>query len=193
MHLNHPGIAVDGKDEGDAGYYCTELLAETRETRRIAARGLRLLQDIAATPCLERGLAAESDEATAAEIRAGLDRFVPMAPVRQFAELAAAQLGQLSGIVRDDGGGELPGVTVTASGPTLSETRTTESDGRGQYAVADLASGDYVLRFSLGGAFEDCRVDARITADRRTVMDVVMRPKSMPPRAGVPACGKPGQ
>jgi hypothetical protein len=108
-------------------------------------------------------------------------------------ELAAAQLGQLSGIVRDDGGGELPGVTVTASSPTLSETRTTESDGRGQYAVADLASGDYVLRFSLGGAFEDCRVDARITADRRTVVDVVMRLKSMPPREGVPACGKPGQ
>ena len=53
-------------------YYCAGLPAVQPETRRTAARGLALLKDTSAVPCLQRALAGEVDKATHAEIRAAL-------------------------------------------------------------------------------------------------------------------------
>ncbi|HLG55628.1 MAG TPA: TonB-dependent receptor [Vicinamibacterales bacterium] len=65
--------------------------------------------------------------------------------------LAFAQ-GTLTGTVRDASGGVLPGVTVEASSPALTEkVRTAVTDGAGQYRIIELPPGAYSLTFSLPG------------------------------------------
>src|SRR4030088_3519169 len=65
--------------------------------------------------------------------------------------LAFAQ-GTLTGTVRDESGGVLPGVTVDASSPALIEKmRTALTDGAGQYRITGLNPGTYSLTFRLSG------------------------------------------
>jgi hypothetical protein len=56
----------------------------------------------------------------------------------------------LAGTVKDSSGAVLPGVTVEASSDILIErTRTTVTDGSGQYRIIDLPGGNYAVTFSL--------------------------------------------
>ena len=65
--------------------------------------------------------------------------------------LAFAQ-GTLTGTVRDASGGVLPGVTVEAASPALTEkVRTVVTDSAGQYRIIELRPGTYSLSFSLPG------------------------------------------
>src|SRR5687767_8878527 len=65
--------------------------------------------------------------------------------------VAAAQ-GTLTGTIRDGSGGVLPGVTVEAASPALTEkVRTVVSDGAGQYRIIELPPGIYSLTFTLPG------------------------------------------
>src|SRR5688572_4321295 len=65
--------------------------------------------------------------------------------------LASAQ-GTLTGTVRDQSGGVLPGVTVEASSPALIEkVRTAVTDDAGQYRIPGLNPGTYTLTFRLAG------------------------------------------
>jgi hypothetical protein len=58
----------------------------------------------------------------------------------------------LAGTVRDASGGVLPGVTVEAASPALTEkVRTVVSDSAGQYRIIELPPGLYSLTFSLPG------------------------------------------
>ena len=71
--------------------------------------------------------------------------------VTLFPSLAFAQ-GTLTGTVRDQSGGVLPGVTVEASSPALIEkVRTVVSDAQGRYAIVDLRPGTYRVIFTLTG------------------------------------------
>ena len=65
--------------------------------------------------------------------------------------LAFAQ-GTLTGTVKDQSGGILPGVTVEASSPALIEkVRTGVTDGAGVYRITGLNPGIYSLTFTLPG------------------------------------------
>jgi Carboxypeptidase regulatory-like domain len=65
--------------------------------------------------------------------------------------LAFAQ-GTLTGTVRDQSGGVLPGVTVEASSPALIEkVRAAVTDGTGQYRITGLNPGTYALTAKLTG------------------------------------------
>ncbi|HLG55107.1 MAG TPA: TonB-dependent receptor [Vicinamibacterales bacterium] len=65
--------------------------------------------------------------------------------------LAFAQ-GTLTGTIRDQSGGVLPGVTVEASSPALIEkVRTAVTDGAGQYRITGLNPGTYSMTFRLSG------------------------------------------
>ena len=67
------------------------------------------------------------------------------------ASIALAQ-ATIAGVVRDSSGAILPGVTVEASSPSLTEkARTAVTDGTGQYRIVTLPPGDYVLTFTLTG------------------------------------------
>ena len=69
-----------------------------------------------------------------------------------LAQVASAQDAGIAGIVSDDTGGVLPGVTVTAASPALIEQqRIAITDGEGRYAFANLSPGDYTVTFSLPG------------------------------------------
>jgi hypothetical protein len=58
----------------------------------------------------------------------------------------------IAGVVRDSSGAVLPGVTVEATSPSLTEkVRTALTDGTGQYRIVTLPPGDYVLTFALTG------------------------------------------
>src|SRR5437667_6748570 len=65
--------------------------------------------------------------------------------------LAAAQ-SQITGQVKDESGGILPGVTVEASSPALIEkSKTAVTDDQGRYLVFDLRPGTYKVTFTLTG------------------------------------------
>ena len=65
--------------------------------------------------------------------------------------VALAQ-ASLTGVVKDTAGAVMPGVTVEASSPALIEkTRSTVTDGSGQYRIVDLRPGVYTLTFTLPG------------------------------------------
>jgi hypothetical protein len=68
-----------------------------------------------------------------------------------FPALAQAQ-ATLAGVVRDNTGAVLPGVTVEVTSSALIEkARTTVTDGTGQYRITELPPGTYTLTFTLSG------------------------------------------
>src|SRR5688572_33049549 len=68
-----------------------------------------------------------------------------------FPAIAQAQ-ASLAGVVRDNTGAVLPGVTVEATSLALIEkARTAVSDGTGQYRITELPPGTYTMTFTLSG------------------------------------------
>ena len=66
------------------------------------------------------------------------------------ASLAHAQT--IAGVVRDESGAVMPGVTVEAASPALIEkVRTGTTDSGGQYRIVNLTSGLYTVTFTLPG------------------------------------------
>jgi hypothetical protein len=58
----------------------------------------------------------------------------------------------ITGVVKDDSGGVLPGVSVEASSPVLIEkVRSVTTDATGQYRIVDLRPGTYSVTFTLPG------------------------------------------
>lgn len=66
---------------------------------------------------------------------------------------AWAQIGQgrLTGIVTDEQGAVLPGVTVTVTSPALIGTQTSVTEGDGRYRFPALPSGIYTITYQLQG------------------------------------------
>src|SRR5687767_7242195 len=81
----------------------------------------------------------------------------PAAPAT--AGQGAANPAGVSGVVTDNSGGILPGVTVTATSPALQVPSVTSvSDERGEYRLSPLPIGDYTVLFELPG-FQNVRRD----------------------------------
>lgn len=81
---------------------------------------------------------------------------------------ASAQETTMTGTVRDANGGVLPGVTVVASSSALIEkSRSTVTDGAGQYRITNLVPGIYSITFALNGFStlrrEQIEVNAEVT------------------------------
>ena len=66
---------------------------------------------------------------------------------------ASAQVdqGRLTGVVTDNQGAVLPGVTVTATSPALLGANTAVTEGDGRFLFPSLPSGRYTLQFDLSG------------------------------------------
>src|SRR6185436_8101224 len=85
-----------------------------------------------------------------------MQRFVKWAALFVFVLLipavSSAQQATIAGVVKDASGGVLPGVTVEASSPVLTEkVRSAVTDGTGQYRIVSLPPGSYTVTFTLQG------------------------------------------
>jgi hypothetical protein len=68
------------------------------------------------------------------------------------APVAASAQSQFTGLVTDESGAALPGVTVEVSSPVLIEkVRNAVTDGTGRYTIVDLRPGTYKLTYTLTG------------------------------------------
>src|SRR5260370_20049516 len=64
----------------------------------------------------------------------------------------SATTGTIAGVVKDNSGAVLPGVTVEAASPALIEkVRTVVTDAQGNYKIVDLRPGLYAVTFTLTG------------------------------------------
>jgi hypothetical protein len=102
---------------------------------------------------------------------------VPLVVMFLSASTVFAQESSIAGTVRDASGGALPGVSVVATSPALIEkSRTTVTDGSGQYRLANLVPGAYTVTFSLSGFStvrrEEIAVNAEITVQVNAEMKV---------------------
>ena len=91
---------------------------------------------------------------------------------------SAAQTGSATilGQVTDDGGGALPGVTVTVRSPALQVPEmSTVTDVRGEYRLTPLPIGTYTVEYSLSG-FQTLRLpDVRLTTGFMAKLDQVLK------------------
>lgn len=80
--------------------------------------------------------------------------------------VASAQTSAIAGTVKDTSGAVLPGVTIEVSSPALIEkTRSSVSDGSGQYKVDALRPGLYTVTFTLPGFNTVRRDGVELTSD----------------------------
>lgn len=83
--------------------------------------------------------------------------------------------GTIHGIVKDESGGALPGVTVTLTSPALQVSQLTDVTGPdGAYRFVDLPAGLYRARFEPSGFGTLVREDLRLTVGFVARVDVTM-------------------
>ena len=82
----------------------------------------------------------------------GLVRTLAVLSAVLLAPVAAYAQASITGVVKDTSGAVLPGVSVEATSPALTEkVRSVVTDGTGQYRIVELPPGTYTVTFSLTG------------------------------------------
>jgi len=92
--------------------------------------------------------------------------------------LAAAQPsseGTIRGYIRDEQGGALPGVTVTASSPTVAGGFPTVSDAQGFFRLITLPPGVYTVAAELSGFARFTRTGVVVRAGLNLALDITMK------------------
>jgi hypothetical protein len=90
-----------------------------------------------------------------------------------FAQIAAE--GTIRGYVRDDQGGVLPGVTLTATTRAASTSFTGVTDANGFYRLLNLPPGTYTLVAELAGFSKFERTGLEVRAELNIEVDVAMQ------------------
>lgn len=108
-----------------------------------------------------------------------MNRFfvLPVLALGFLASAAQAQIvseGSIRGVVRDQQGAVLPGVTVTATSPTVAGTRTAVSDAEGAYRLIDLPPGEYTLAAELQGFSRFARSGVVVRAGLNLSVDITL-------------------
>ena len=89
----------------------------------------------------------------------------------------AAQItseGSIRGVVKDEQGAVLPGVTVIAASPTVAGTRTASSDAQGAYRLVDLPPGEYTVEAELQGFSRFARSGVIVRAGLNLSVDITL-------------------
>ncbi|MFN8059333.1 MAG: carboxypeptidase regulatory-like domain-containing protein [Vicinamibacterales bacterium] len=89
---------------------------------------------------------------------------------------AVAQItqGRLAGTVTDAQGAVLPGVTVTATSPSLIGTQTSVTEADGKFRFPSLPTGTYKLQFELSGFQTVVRENLQVTLGQTISVDTQM-------------------
>ncbi len=94
--------------------------------------------------------------------------------------IAAAQDAGITGLVTDESGAVLPGVTVTATSPALQVPSVVAvSDAQGEYRVTPLPIGTYTVEYTLSGFQTVRREGVRLTVGFTARLDVPMKVGSL--------------
>jgi len=105
----------------------------------------------------------------------GVRVFVVLAGLMMIPALAHAQ-STIAGVVKDQSGDVLPGVQVEAASPVLIEgTKTTFTDGEGNYKLIDLRPGTYVITFTLQGFAQLKHSEIVVPADSTVTVNSDMK------------------
>ncbi len=81
--------------------------------------------------------------------------------------------GKVSGTVTSNEGDGLPGVTVTASSPSLQGTRVTQTGSSGGYVFPSLSPGEYTLTFELEG-FDPVVQQLKVSVQQLTGASIIL-------------------
>jgi hypothetical protein len=88
--------------------------------------------------------------------------------------------GTIHGVIKDESGAVLPGVTATLTSPQLQVRELVQvSDAEGQYRFVDLPAGTYTLKFELSGFSTLIRDDLRLTVGFTARIDESMKVGAM--------------
>src|SRR5436190_13753600 len=101
-----------------------------------------------------------------------------LAFVLQFliaASAIAQTQGSLRGYVKDEQGGALPGVTVTATSPALIQPSTAVTEADGAYRLINLPPGTYTVSAELTGFATYKRTDVLLRAGANFQVDITMK------------------
>src|SRR5262245_718647 len=98
-----------------------------------------------------------------------------LVPVVAFAQ-ARLTGSDLGGTVRDDGGGVLPGVTVTATNTATNQSRASTTDAAGKYYTPALSAGLYNIVAELSGFAPQTHNSVRLQIGQRVDLDFTLRP-----------------
>ena len=82
--------------------------------------------------------------------------------------------GTVRGVVRDAGGGVLPGVTVAAVSPTVPGTHISVSESDGQYRLLNIPPGVFDVVAQLAGFAKYTRQGVEVRAGLNLTLDIVL-------------------
>jgi len=92
---------------------------------------------------------------------------------------AFAQNAQITGTLKDQSGGILPGATVTAKNQDTGLLRTAVTDSGGHYHLPALPPGSYTITAELAGFSSTARADYTLAIDQAAVVDFALRPATI--------------
>ena len=93
---------------------------------------------------------------------------------------AAQELrGRITGVVHDNSGAVLPGVTVTASSPALIQPQTTTTGADGTYRFPALPSGTYTLSYEMSGFQTVKREGIRVPLNTTLTVDAKLAARGL--------------
>jgi hypothetical protein len=87
--------------------------------------------------------------------------------------------GRIIGVVTDDSGAVVPGVTVTATSPALIQPQTTNTGSDGIYRFPALPSGVYSITYALQGFQTVKRDGVRVTLNQTFTVDARLKPATL--------------
>src|SRR5437660_811952 len=90
------------------------------------------------------------------------------------ADLHAQSTGAMAGLVRDQSGAVLPGVTVTVTNSSTQESRQIITDEAGRYSAPLLPAGTYTVRFELPGFKTIRREGVGVRVTERIALDATL-------------------
>ncbi|HWQ00224.1 MAG TPA: carboxypeptidase regulatory-like domain-containing protein [Vicinamibacterales bacterium] len=96
-----------------------------------------------------------------------------------LADTALAQNAQIVGLVRDNTGGVMPGVVVTARNQETGLTRTATTDANGEYRLPALPPGVYTLTAEIQGFTAETRRDIVLVIDQTATINITLRPAAL--------------
>ncbi|MBI4456389.1 MAG: TonB-dependent receptor [Acidobacteria bacterium] len=89
--------------------------------------------------------------------------------------LAQETTATISGLVRDDSGAVLPGVSISVKHLDTGRTRETVTDDEGRYHAPNLAVGNYEVQATLTGFQTAVRSGMKLTVGREAIVDFTLK------------------